>query len=243
MVRVVLTAPELAEFPELPFTDHYVKLLFHAPGESAATAFDADTEGEELPLVMRTYTVRSFDRAARELTLDFVVHGDTGIAGSWAAAAQHGDPISFRGPGGAWAPPTDVDAVVLVGDEAALPAIAAALERLDPRVQGAVFAEVSGPDHRYPLPSHPHTAVRWVYREQDESLTSVVLRSQLPAGRWAAFVHGNADMVRPVRTHLLKTVGLPRERASISGYWRTGHTEDLWQATKHEFNASLDADL
>lgn len=28
---------------------------------------------------------------------------------------------------------------------------------------------------------------------------------------------------------------------SISGYWRTGMTEDLWQSTKREFVESMDA--
>ena len=44
---------------------------------------------------MRSYTVRAFDADALELTLDFVVHGDTGVAGPWARAARPGDEMLF----------------------------------------------------------------------------------------------------------------------------------------------------
>src|SRR5512133_3942434 len=105
MVRVILTGDGLRALPELTFTDAYVKLKF----------------GD----VTRTYTIRRFDREANELAIDFVIHGDDGLAGPWAARAKPGDQISFMGPGGAWAPAADADAHLLVGDEAAIPAIAA----------------------------------------------------------------------------------------------------------------------
>ena len=47
----------------------------------------------------RTYTVRAWDAERRLLTIDFVVHGDTGVAGPWAAAAQPGDVLQLIGPG------------------------------------------------------------------------------------------------------------------------------------------------
>ena len=78
----------------------------------------------------RTYTVRSWAPAARELTLDFVVHGDEGLAGPWAQQAQPGQQVRFLGPGGAYSPSQDADWHLLAGDESALPAIAAALEAM-----------------------------------------------------------------------------------------------------------------
>lgn len=35
---------------------------------------------------------------------------------------------------------------------------------------------------------------------------------------------------------------IPREDLSISGYWRLGHNEDGWQASKKEWNASIEAE-
>ncbi|WP_028709220.1 siderophore-interacting protein [Propionicicella superfundia] len=247
LIRVNLTGPELAEFPDLPFTDHYVKLLFPPPGAPYGMPVDPDAVREAYPRelwpVMRTYTIRSFDRGARRMAIDFVVHGERGLAGPWAAGARPGDEISFRGPGGAWGPPPVADAVILAGDESALPAIAAALERLDPGVGAVVFAEVGDAGDEFALPAHPRAEVCWVHRDRGESLEETIVGADLPGGVVHAFVHGNADMMRPVRRHLLVERGLPRERTSISGYWRTGQTEDVWQATKREFNASLEADL
>ena len=73
----------------------------------------------------RTYTVRRWDEAAGELTLDFVSHGDEGLAGPWAAAAVPGDQIALQGPGGEYAPDPAADWHLFAGDASALPAIAA----------------------------------------------------------------------------------------------------------------------
>ena len=60
VVRLVLAGEGLRGFPVGAFTDHYVKLL--------------------LPSVTRTFTVRDFETESSTLTIDFVVHGDSGIA-------------------------------------------------------------------------------------------------------------------------------------------------------------------
>ena len=36
--------------------------------------------------------------------------------------------------------------------------------------------------------------------------------------------------------------GLAKEAVSISGYWRTGCTEDQWQAGKRDFMAQVEAE-
>lgn len=247
LVRVSLGGPDLAEFPDLPFTDHYVKLFFPPPGAPYRTPVDVESVRQTHPRdhlpITRTYTVRSFDRENLRMAIDFVVHGDRGVAGPWAAAAQPGDEITFRGPGGAWAPPRVADAVIFAGDEAALPAICAALERLDHRIPATVFAEVAGESSAPSLPAHPRADVRWVHRATGASLVDEITAADLPSGVVHAFVHGNADMVRPVRRHLLLERGIPRDRTSISGYWRTGQTEDVWRLTKREFTAALERDV
>ena len=86
MVRVYLGGLGFDAFNPSEFTDSYVKLQF---GDG----------------VKRTYTVRSVDAAAREIAIDFVVHGDEGVAGPWAESAQPGEEISLFGPGGAYSPP------------------------------------------------------------------------------------------------------------------------------------------
>jgi len=230
MVRVVLTGDALRTLPDLGFTDSYVKLRF---GEA-----------------MRAYTIRSFDRDANELTIDFVVHGDVGLAGPWAASARPGDEISFVGPGGDWAPRPDADVHLLVGDESAIPAIGAALEALAPDARAEVFVEVASADHRHLLPMTTATSVTWVHRDEYGGeygvglVTAVVAAAAAdwPGGDVEAFVHGNADMVRPLRRYLLRDRGLDRSHLSISGYWRTGHTDEAWRAIKRDFNTAMDKD-
>jgi NADPH-dependent ferric siderophore reductase len=189
--------------------------------------------------------VRAYDGTRNEMTIDFVVHGDEGLAGPWAARAEAGDQIGFFGPGGGYAPDPDADCHLLVGDEAALPAIAAALDRLGERARAVVYLEVSGSADEQVLSSSPDVRVTWVHRRQrpyGEALAEVVRAAGVPAGDVQAFVHGNAEMIRRMRRFLFTEVDFNRRRVSMSGYWRTGQTEDGWQAGKRAFNAELEAE-
>jgi NADPH-dependent ferric siderophore reductase len=249
LVRVVLGGEGLAGFPAGAFTDHYVKLLFPPAGAPYAVPFDVDQVRAELPReawpVTRTYTVRNWDAAAGELTIDFVHHGDEGLAGPWAAAARPGDRIQLFGPGGAYTPSPDADWHLLVGDDAALPAIAAALGRLPAGVPARVFVEVPAVADQQPLTVGPEAELVWVHREgraPGTALLAAVLATELPGGTVHAFVHGEAGFVRELRRHLRTDRTLTPELTSISGYWRQGRTEDRWQAEKPEWNAAVAAE-
>ncbi|GAB3710794.1 siderophore-interacting protein [Mariniluteicoccus flavus] len=229
MRRLVLHVPDLD--PDLPHSDHYVKLVF---GDCT-----------------RTYTIRAWDAATHEMTLDFVVHGDEGLAGPWARDAEPGATIELRGPGGKWAPEPGLSHLLLVGDESAIPAIARALELVDPTTSAAVFLEVDDAEHRVPLPA-THADVTWVHR-RDHGLTAAPGMALAHAAqayadfpddwqRFGAFVHGNADMIKDVRRWLFVDHGVPKERVSISGYWRYGLSDEAWRATKKEFNAQMEAE-
>ncbi|CAB4933891.1 unannotated protein [freshwater metagenome] len=244
LVRVVLGGEALAGFGAGDFTDHYVKLQLPPAGAPYAAPFDAEVVQAEQPRelwpVSRTYTVRAWDAAAQELTLDFVTHGDEGVAGPWAAAARPGDLLQFAGPGGAYAPAAEADWHLLVGDDSALPAIAAALPRLPAGAVAHVFVEVEGPADEQDLPG-----VTWVHRGEQPvgaALTAAVLAAELPGGVPHVFVHGEAGFVRELRRVVRSRWEVPRELLSVSGYWRVGRTEDRWQAEKPEWNAAVAAD-
>jgi NADPH-dependent ferric siderophore reductase len=247
MVRIVFTGPDLEVMRDLPYTDHYVKMLFPPAGASYTWPFDpervrAERAPEQWP-VTRTYTVRSYDEATNAMAVDFVVHGDEGIAGPWARRVQPGAEIGFYGPGGAFAPDRAADAHLLVGDEAALPAIAASLERLDRDARAHVFLEIEEDDCRQPVPGPDGLQVTWVVRADrphGEALAEAVRAARLPEGCLSVFVHGNAYMVRDLRRYLCAERCITRSAISMSGYWRPGATEDLWQATKREFNAQAE---
>ncbi|MHC0428588.1 siderophore-interacting protein [Streptomyces sp. O3] len=249
MRRVVLGGDGLADFATGDCTDHYVKLLFPADGVAYPEPFDiqrirADLPREQWP-AQRTYTVRAWDPVRRELTLDFVVHGDAGLAGPWAARARPGDVLHLLGPGGGYAPSADADWHLLAGDESALPAIAASLERLPAGATAHAFVEVAGPADEQPVSTPDGVRISWLHRGDrpvGAALTEAVRNLRFPAGDVQAFVHGEAGAVKELRRYLRVERAVPRERLSISGYWRLGHNEDGWQASKRDWNAQVEAE-
>ena len=234
MVRVVLGGPALDGFAPTEFTDRYIKLQF-----------PPEVEGQRERL--RTYTIRSFDAAAAEMSVDFVIHGDEGLAGPWAAAAQPGDPMRFVGPGGAYAPSDTADWHLFIGDESALPAIAAALEALPAGARAKVFCEVGGPDDEQPLASAAEPCgselVTWVHRTGEGSpLVDLVTGWTFPDGTPEVFLHGDAGFVKDLRRHLRGDRGVPPAALSASGYWRRGSTEEGWRSAKAEWKAAVETD-
>ncbi|GGU95244.1 siderophore-interacting protein [Streptomyces filipinensis] len=247
MQRVVLGGDGLADFTADTCTDHYVKLLFGPEGVTYPEPFDLERIRAEFPReqwpVTRTYTVRAWDPQHRELTLDFVVHGDEGLAGPWATRVRPGEPVRFMGPGGAYAPDPAADWHLLAGDESALPAIARALETLPPGARAHAFVEVSGPEEEQKIDSE--VEVVWLHRGDrpvGEALLQAVRALEFPEGRVHAFVHGEAGFVKELRRLLRVELDIPRADLSISGYWRLGHNEDGWQASKRDWNARIEAE-
>jgi len=255
MVRVVLGGDGLAGFGAGAFTDHYVKLQLPPQGAEYAAPFDPEDVKARLPQEQwprtRTYTVRAWDAERGELTIDFVVHGDEGVAGPWAAAAQPGDTIQLNGPGGAYAPDPAADWHLLVGDPSVIPAISATLARIPAGVPVHVLIEVDGPEDRQELATPGELTLTWVDRDPgsgvhgdgSEPLADALKAYDFPEGRVHAFVHGEASSVRAVRRHLLVDRGLSRDAVSVSGYWKRTRTEEGWREDKAEWNRLAEADV
>ncbi|UUS30234.1 MULTISPECIES: siderophore-interacting protein [Streptomyces] len=249
MVRIVLGGEGLASFATGGFTDHYIKILLAPEGVTYPEPFDLERIREELPRdqwpAQRTYTVRTWDAGLRELTVDFVVHGDEGLAGPWAARARVGETVRFLGPGGAYAPDPEADWHLLAGDESALPAITAALERLPDGAVAHAFVEVEEPDDELKITAPAGVEVRWLPRRGrpvGEPLVEAVRGLAFPEGTVHAFVHGEAGAVKELRRHLRTERGIPLDRLSISGYWRLGKTDEAWRAVKREWNAQVESE-
>lgn len=247
MIRVILGGDGLAGFEADEFTDHYVKLLFPPAGVSYPAPFDLEAIKRDLPSeqwpTTRTYTVRAWDPEAAELTLDFVYHGDNGLAGPWAARVRPGEEIHFFGPGGGYAPDPQAGWHLLVGDESALPAIAASLERLPAGALAHVFLEVAGPQEEQPLDSPGDAKIVWLHRGAapvGEALVAAVRELDFPDGTLHAFVHGEAGFVKELRRHLRTERGVPLSQLSISGYWRLGRDDEAWRSSKKEWNRQIE---
>jgi NADPH-dependent ferric siderophore reductase len=247
LIRIVFGGESLAGFHAGEFTDHYVKLQVPPQGADYAAPFDQEeiraTRPRELWPRTRTYTVAAWDPESTQLTIDFVVHGDEGVAGPWAAAAQPGDTLQLQGPGGAYAPDPEADWHLLVGDPSVVPAITASLRRIPAGRPVHVLLQVDGPEDELPLETPGDLHVTWLHGGDDGSLADALRAMEFPAGSVGAFVHGEASAVRAVRRHLLGERAIPRESVSISGYWKYTRTEEGWREDKPEWNRLVEADL
>jgi NADPH-dependent ferric siderophore reductase len=250
LARVVLGGEGLYGFAPREDTDSYVSVAIPPPGAPYAAPFDLD-ELKALPREQRPhrrrYTVRSWDPGERRLTLEFVVHGDNGIAGPWALHAQPGDALVFTGPAGAYRPDPEADWHLMVGDESALPAIAASLEAVPEGTPVVARLVCDGPGHEVALDSPGRLDLAWLHRrdadDDAELLLEAVRDVQAPAGRAHAFVHGEAGETRAVRRHLLAERRFEPEWLSCSPYWRRGLTDEAWREIKAAWNADVERDV
>jgi len=248
LIRVVVGGDDLEGFGAGAFTDHYVKLQIPPPGAPYSAPFDAEDVKARLPREQwprtRTYTVQHWDDEHSRLTIDFVHHGDEGVAGPWAAAARPGDGLQLTGPGGAYTPDPDADWHLMVGDEAVLPAISASLARVPGGVPVHVFVEVDGAGDEVALETPGDLRLTWLHRRPgaDDLLVDAVRALEFPPGTVHSFVHGEAAAVRAVRRHLLVERGIPREALSVSGYWKRERTEEGWREDKAEWNRQVEED-
>ena len=230
--------------------------------------------------VMRTYTVRALRPAVAaaagrpavpaELDIDFVLHPDnaqadgspgaaSGPAAEWAAAAQPGDTMRIIGPCRRWGDcvgiefaPGSAERVLLVGDETAVPAIAAILETLPAHVTGHAVLEVPTTGDFLDLSAPSGVEVRWLARgngDHGEALARNVGTIVAPAAceigeepedvdidatiLWEtpaasaghglyAWLAGEAAAIRGLRRYLVRDVGMDRNAVAFMGYWRKG---------------------
>lgn len=221
--------------------------------------------------VMRTYTVRALRPAVpatdgkpavpAELDVDFVLHldGGSGPAAQWAAAAAPGDAMTIIGPCARWGDclgiefaPGEAERLLLVGDETAVPAIAAILENLPSDASGHAVLEVPSEADFLELATPAGIDVLWFAREDGshgEALSARVRALVAPAAcdigeepeevdidatiLWEtpeaatghglyAWLAGEAAAIRDLRRYLVRDVGMDRNAVAFMGYWRKG---------------------
>ena len=180
-------------------------------------------DGPEAPVV-RTYTPRRFDEAARTLEVQFVIHGE-GPASAWAEQAKPGDQLAVRGPGGRFRLDPSVERWWIAGDESAVPAIATLLEALPPSASAEVHVEAAGPDDEIPLLSPAQATITWHYRRTPQAwgveLDDAARSASIPAGA-QVWVACEAAAMRGIRRYLLAERQVPAASLVTRGYWRLG---------------------
>jgi NADPH-dependent ferric siderophore reductase len=229
LVRVTFTGDELEDFVSASFDDH-VKLFFPEPGESMPALPQAGPTGPEFDPskprpIARDFTPRRFDRAARELDIEFALH-EAGPATAWAAQAAPGQHLGIGGPRGSFVIPTQFDWHLLIGDETALPAIARRLEELPEGTRVAALIEVADPSARIEFDTRADLYVQWRYRNESEhpggALLLALRETYLPDGDGYVWAAGEATLMRAVRKLLCEERGIDKKRIRASAYWKRG---------------------
>jgi NADPH-dependent ferric siderophore reductase len=240
-VRITAGGPGFDALRMNEFTDKYAKIIFVDSGLGLAPPYDLAALRESLPSdqqpVTRTYTLRRADVQRQQLAIDFVVHGDEGIAAPWAAHAEPGDILTMSGAGGAYHPDPGSDWHLFAGDESALPAICSALEALPGDARGLAYLETSDPGEYLDATLPSGMEVIWLHRPQPSSQPRL-LADALLAGPWLSgqadvFAHGERESMKAVRSALKSRLG-DGDRLSLSGYWASGRTEDVFQSEKRQ---------
>jgi len=204
--RITLAGDSLSDFVSASFDDH-VKV------------FVGDAR--------RDYTPRSFDNAARELVIEFALHGD-GPAAEWAAHAVPGDTLAIGGPKGSLIVPPDYDWHLLAGDETAFPAVARRLEELPAGARAIVVLKAADVADRRVFASAADVALTWVSTEGE--LLDAVRRLALPGGEGYAWCAGEAACMAALRRELVEVKRHPGESVRAAAYWKRGaqgHHENL----------------
>lgn len=175
-------------------------------------------------LIARTYTVRRWDPASRELDVDFVVHGH-GPATSWAVAAQPGDIVHIAGPTASSGQPVGADWALIGGDETALPAIGRWLEEWPAGLRAQIFIEIADDSRRQDLPQPDGVTITWLNRNGAPAGSTTLLHDAVTTAEWwdgtpYVWVIGEIVTTLATRRWVRDIKGLPRDQALVGGYWR-----------------------
>lgn len=242
MQRITFGGDSLADFPE-GRESSYFKLRFAAPPPtSVALKRTIKRLLKRDESVSRSYTVRNFDAAKRELDVDFVLHEHGGPASNWARKAAPGDQIVAVGHGPNKLVDMSSDWFLFVGDMSALPAIGANIEKLPRDARGHALIEIIDDADRQSLDAPPGLEIRWLVNRDHERSRDLLLDAvrglQWPSGRVGAWVAGELGVIRAVRDYLRHDRAVERAHMYASSYWQIGRTDEQHRVEKSREEAA-----
>jgi NADPH-dependent ferric siderophore reductase len=228
LVRITLRGDDLADFESSSFDDH-VKIFFPLSPDEKLPLPTVDENGKSLfpepRPIARDFTPRRFDRAARELDIEFALH-EAGPATAWAKQARVGQMLGIGGPRGSMIIPVGFDWHLLIGDETALPAIARRLEELPRDARVAVLIEAADPSCHLELDTAKGRYIEWCYRsestQQEGALLPALRKFHIPSGSGFVWAAGEAAAIRAVRRYLCNDRGIDKAHIRAASYWRRG---------------------
>lgn len=174
--------------------------------------------------VKRRYTIRHARPDVGEFDLDVLLHGD-GPGSAWGATARPGETVQFQGPRGKL-DLRPADWHLLIGDESALPAIAAISERVEPAL---AIVEVATEADQLPLAAG--VDVRWVHRGESAAgtpdlLVPAVRALDLGRSGGRAYLLGETRTMVALRA-VLEAAGFAHDAIFVKGYWNVGRPDRI----------------
>lgn len=216
MRRITFAGDEYEDFPK-GVAGSYIKLVF-----------EPDTDQQSV----RTYTIRqqrddSFD-------VDFVLHGDSGVASAWANRASIGDQLQIGGPGKGQMINQDADWFFLAGDMTALPAISVNLEQLPDNAHGHVVVQIESSDDAQTLDLPPNVLLQWVVAPIGDSAALIKAIENTPwlEGEVAVWGACEFEAMRAMRRYFKQTRHVAKQQLYVSSYWKHGIAEDEHKKVK-----------
>jgi len=177
----------------------------------------------------RAYTVRRFDPVSNKLELDFVLHGDNGLASAWAARVRPDDTFKISGthPRSGFVIEQEAAHYLLFGDETALPTITGILEALPANARADTFIEVADTSEEQPIESATTINLTWLHRQTAANGTSsrlvdIARAIAQPYQHTIIWVAAESSVVAVLRRLAISEWGADRSRLHAAGYWKCG---------------------
>jgi len=233
VIRVTFSGPQLVGLPAGRDGGN-CKLTLPSAGQTLDSFVQEIKDGVKHPV--RTYTVRAFREDELEMDIDFVAHGTSGPASSWALSATTGSFCGFMGPSPSKVSTFNADWYFVAADLSALPMAAATLESMPRDAKGVAVFEVTSPEDRQSIDAPAGVEIHWL--THDNPMMPSVQQEQFvreldwPANRVQVCVAGETSIVKRLRKYLLTEKNVSKGDAYISGYWKIGLVEEEHQRLK-----------
>ncbi|MFF0488031.1 ABC transporter ATP-binding protein/permease [Nocardia sp. NPDC004068] len=220
-LRVRMTSPTLFE-DVVPGPAAWLRFWFPDPD-------GGDAEHQ------RAYTLSESDPATGEFAIDIVIHEPAGPATLWAQDARPGNTIAVTSMGSApfTVPDEPPAGYLLIGDAAAMPALASILAVIPADVPVELYLEEHDEtDRLIPLPDHPLLHTHWVPRRGPGSLAAALEARDW--SDWYAWVTPESGSLKHLRTRLRDEFGFPKSEVHAQAYWYYGRAMGTLRATTTE---------
>jgi len=216
-IRVRLAGEDLAGFSSLGADDH-MRLFFATSEPTSVEELRAQPSREYTPLAW----------GQDWLDVEFVVHGDAGIAGPWAASAPIGSFVGVGGPRGSAVIKGQPASWLLVGDETAIPAIRRFASQIPSGTPARIVIETRGGADEVEIDAP--VDVEWLHRGDAPEGTALIAFVQSldehnrVGDNTFCFIAAEQAIVKPGRA-LLERWGIDPAQAIVKGYWKRDETE------------------